>query len=535
LRAKASGIRGDVLVAILVGTLFTIAWIACTWRYGFDVADEGYYWYGAQRLLHGEIPMRDFMAYDIGRYAWTAALMGKLGDDGIFGARMGAGIYQLFTIPIGVLIALRAVNGQLGTLGKIILAAVMTALLNLWVYPYYKVFDYGTSILIVAMLAIMMTSQRANSWFGAGLILGVAAIMGRNHGVYGAFAALLLSGFLLLKQDRRAVLAKPMLAFVAGTIVGFSPTFVMAVLIDGFAGGFIESVHELIRSGATNLSLPVPWPWTFSKSHLRWIDWATGVTKGLSFIAIVLMPIIAILALVRRPLAQFRTVHTVILCSSFASIAYAHYAYSRADLTHLALSIAPLILALPSVAALVGHPIAMATALLGVSILVLAPEVPYLAQPLLKKPLTTTSIIGTNLYVPSWINARLQSAEYVFATIPNARDSFLAIPDSPGLYAIYKKKMQIWEIYSLWPRDPSFERAELSRLQVNAPQVIFLSNHALDGRPELRYSSTHPILYQWIVDNYRPEPALQKSPNPPWEVYVRKSSDRMSRPDAPLQ
>ncbi|MET0961759.1 MAG: hypothetical protein ABWY05_02940 [Noviherbaspirillum sp.] len=535
MRAKASSIRDEVLVAILVGTLLSIAWIACTWRYGFDVADEGYYWYGAQRLLRGEIPMRDFMAYDIGRYAWTAAIMGKLGDDGIFGARMGAAIYQLFTIPIGVLIALRAVNGQLGTFEKIIFAAILTALLNLWVYPYYKVFDYGTSILIVAMLTLMMTSQCTQSWFGAGLILGIAAIMGRNHGVYGAFAALLLSGFLLLKQDRSAVLTKPMLAFVAGTIVGFSPTFVMAMLIDGFAGGFIESVRELVRGGATNLSLPVPWPWTFSKSHMGWLYWATDVTKGLAFIAIVLVPIVAILALMRRPLGQFGTVHNIILCSSFAGIAYAHYAYSRADLTHLALSIAPLILALPGIAALVGHPIAMATTLLGVSILALAPGVPYLAQPILKKPLTTISVSGTNLYASPWINARLQNAEHVFEFIPNARDSFLAIPDSPGLYAIYKKKMQIWEIYSLWPRDPLFERSELSRLQVNAPQVIFLSNHALDGRSELRYSSTHPILYRWIVDNYRLEPALQESPHPPWEVYVRKSSDRMLRSERSLQ
>lgn len=526
------------MLAILVGTLLTAAWIACTWRYGFDLADEGYYWYGAQRLLHGDMPMRDFMAYDIGRYAWTAALMRQLGDDGIFGARMGAGLYQLLTVPVGVLVALRAASGQhgqLGNLGKIILAAMVTALLNLWVYPYYKVFDYGTSILIVAMLVLMMTSQRARSWFAAGLILGVAAMMGRNHGVYGAFAALLLAAFLLLKQERRAVLAKPMLAFVAGTIIGFSPTFVMAALIDGFAAGFIESLRELVRSGATNLSLPVPWPWNFSKAHLRWLDWGTGVTKGLAFIAILVVPIAAILALVRRPLAQFRPVHIVILCASFAGIAYAHYAYSRADLTHLALSIAPLILALPSIAVLAGHPIVMSTALLGVSILVLAPEVPYLAQPLSRTPSTTATINGTDIYVPNWINARLQSAKQVFATVPGARDNFLAIPDSPGLYAIYKQKMQIWEIYSLWPRDPSFERSELSRLQVNAPKVIFLSNQALDGRPELRYSSTHPILYQWIVDNYRLDPALQASANPPWEVYARKASERMSGAGVPLQ
>lgn len=518
---KVSGMRSDISIAILVGTLLTVVWISLTWRYGFDIADEGYYWYGAQRMLHGEIPIRDFMAYDIGRYVWSAALMRQLGDDSIFGARMGAALYQTCTVVIGVLLALRAANGQIGTPGKVIFATVVTILLNLWVFPYYKVFDYGTSILIVAMLTLMLTSMSAKRWFGAGLILGMAAIMGRNHGVYGAFAGLLLLAFLLTKQDRPAVLVKPALAFVAGTIVGFSPTFVMAVFIDGFANGFITSVRDLISSGATNLGLPVPWPWTVPKSDQGWLIWGIGVAKGLAFIAIVFVPSAVIIALARKPLVQFRPVHTIALCASFAGIAYAHYAYSRADLTHLALSIAPLMLIFLSLGALLKRSIPVSIVLLGVSILTLAPETPFLAHPLLNKRLITISINGTTLHTFPGIDANLRSAEDIFATLPHARDSFLALPNAPGLYAINKKKMQIWEIYSLWPRDRAFEARELARLQLAPPQVIFLSDHALDGRPELRYSRTHPVLYQWIVDNYQPVPSLSKFSDQPWKVYVR--------------
>jgi hypothetical protein len=521
LTANASGLRSDISVASLVGTLLTVVWILSTWRYGFDIADEGFYWYGAQRMLHGEMPMRDFMAYDVGRYAWSAALMRLLGDDGIVGARMGAALYQICTVVVGVLLALQAADRQIGTFGKVIFAAVVATLLNLWVHPYYKVFDYGTSILIVAMLALMLTSQSSKRWFGAGLILGVAAIMGRNHGVYGAFAGLLLLAFLLIKQGRPGGLVKPALAFVAGTIIGFSPTFVMAVLIDGFASGFIASVRDLISGGSTNIGLPVPWPWTVARASAGWLFWGMGVAKGLCFIAIVFAPFAAIIALARKPLVQFRPVDTITLCASFAGLAYAHYAYSRADLTHLALSIVPLLLILVSLGALLGRAIAMSVALLAVSILTLAPEKPFLAQSLLKQRLATISINGSTLHVFPGVAARLRSAERVFAAVPHARDSFLALPDAPGLYAINKKKMPIWEIYSLWRRDRAFEAPELARLQSAPPQVVLLSDHALDQRPELRYSSMHPVLYQWIVDNYQPGPALPDSSEESWKIYVR--------------
>jgi len=71
---------------------------------GISTGDEGFLWYGAQRVLRGEVPLRDFYSYDPGRYYYVAMIMTLLRNDGIIALRIANAIIQAMGLFLALML-----------------------------------------------------------------------------------------------------------------------------------------------------------------------------------------------------------------------------------------------------------------------------------------------------------------------------------------------------------------------------------------------------------------------------------------------
>jgi hypothetical protein len=490
------------------------------------LADEGYYWYGAQRVLQGEVPLRDFMSYDVGRYYWAAAFMGLMGDDGLFAARLSAVVYQTFGTLLGVFICLLALQRQ-GVV-RWLFALLAAFILTIWTIPYYKVYDHAISIIIVAMLVLMLKTAKPAAWLFAGICLGIAAIMGRNHGVYGAVASIFVISALLVLAPSRRALAGLCGYFVLGVLIGFSPMLIMMLTIDGFAAAFINNIVLMFKYGATNIALPVPWPWSVKLGGLGVIWTTVTIFTGIGFIFLLAFPLVGILALAFKHFDLNGDARKVFVATIAAAIPYAHYAYSRSDLIHLSLGIFPALIGVMATGGLMKglRPLVLVVSLLGVSLVTLCTSNAYLSHSLIKMDYVKTDIAGEKLWISRGLSERLQLIIGELKELTNTSGKFLALPNMPSIHAIFRTKMPIWEIYSLFPRDRDFEMAEIKRLESSLPELVLLSDRALDGNPNFRYSRMHPLTYAWIISRYRSSDDNPKLEDFKLKVYLLDRSTK---------
>lgn len=463
-----------------------------------NFADEGFLWYGAWRTAAGEVPLRDFQAYDPGRYYWVAAWSALVGD-GILGVRIAVAAFWAVGLTFGLLAARRAVSSWW-------MLAGVGVILTLWLFPRWA-FEPALAMAAVFFATCLLERPSLARHLAAGVFVGVAAFFGRNHGLYAllSFAAVIAcqgrSG-----ADRRRRSA----ALAAGVVIGSLPLLAMLALIPGFATAYLGSVVDLFRLGTTNLTLPVPWPWLENYAAMPAVEALTRALYTGCFVAMPLLFAVGVVGLLRRkpPLEPARA---LFLAAVVVGIPYMHYAFSRADFIHLASSIHPWLIALVAVPALLAPrrapwaAAAIGTFLVALSFLTVARLSPLgfkLAAP--ADAYVQRAVAGEMLWLSRDDDAFLARIEAQRLDHLGAAEGVLIAPHLPGVYRILGRPSPVAEIYFLFDATAGEQARMIGQLEDRQVQWIVLSEDSIDGMDERRLAHTHAHLWNYLRTSYAP-------------------------------
>jgi len=497
--AVASTASRLLLAAVLSAGLVAGSFI---WQshYGFNIGDEGFLWYGAQRVMAGDVPIRDFMAYDPGRYYWSAALMAIFRDDGILALRAAVALFQFLGLFAGLLLLMRKQPRPDAVL--ITLAAVTLAV---WMFPRHKLFDISLSIALIGVLTLVVKQPSPRRFFAAGAGIGLIAVFGRNHGIYGVAGLLGAAIYLACRRPNIRELGSNLICCGCGIVAGYLPILVLAVAAPGFAASFWQTVRAIFERG-TNLPLPVPWPWLVPVTQLPPATAAAEVLTGILFIAILGFGVVSFLWVIGQALRQ-RPVPPELVASSVLVLPYAHFAFARADYGHLAQGIFPFLIGvfvllqgLPRMARRTA-----AFAMAAASLLIMLPHHPGW-ECRVTWACATAEAGGSRLKVDRDTANELAMLNDAVGRYAADGRSFMATPWLPGAYALFKRKSPVWEIYALFPASDELQRQEIERIKAAQPGLVVVQDAPLDGRDDLRFRNTHPLIEQFIRDNFDPVP-----------------------------
>ncbi len=484
---------------------------------GFSLWDEGFLWYGAQRVIAGEVPIRDFMAYDPGRYYWSAMFMHFLGDTDIMTLRTAIAVFQVLGLFTGLLLIARSFTHR--SKNTLLFLMLSAAILILWMFPSHKLFDISLSIFLLGILTFLIEHPSNPRYFITGIGLGLIAVFGRNHALYGVVSTLGVMIWLAFNASKSTSFIQALLYWATGVLVGFTPMLLMIAFVPGFAKAFWESIYFLYEQKATNLPLPIPWPWKVDFSSVSLYKGIRDVLIGLFFIGLLAFPIFG-MAWAGFQRFKKRPLPPTFVAAIFLALPYAHCAFSRAGISHLAQSIFPLLMGslifLSSQKAWVKW--SLTIILFSASFWVMYPVHPA-GKCQISQRCIPVEISGSHLQVDKKTVKEINLIRQAVAQHAPDQQNFIIAPFWPGAYSLFARKSPLWEIYALFPRSKTFEQKEIERLKVAKPAFALLFDFALDKREALRFKHTHPLIYQYILDHFEPKPGSHSSR---YQIYTAK-------------
>ena len=452
--------------------------------------DEGFLWYGSQRMVAAALPMRDFFGYDMPRYIWNALVMLIVGSKGIYALRLAIALCEWVTLTIVCVIF---TTFHVRWRPVVVLLGIVTILF--WLYPRHKIYDHVIIWLMMVVFWWWLVNPTNQRTFWAGVVVGVAAMIGRNHGVYAVCAGSLLMGYVWWSPMRWTQRLRLALTWGVGIVVGFTPMILMMVAVPSFGQGYLEGLRILFGLGKTNLPLPIPWPWRQTN--------VTAMLIGLWFVVPAVTYVVTIGVVFWRRWHN-NTISVGVLVAAVVGLVYLQVGYSRADMPHLAQGIAPFIALVVLLTVYLPQrlQIAVMLVLCNWSASVnwnAAWQSTWLSSNTNRQEVTAT----TQLTVPNAVANQLALIAAIQQKYNPLNEAFVVTPYWPGAYALWQKQSPLYNTYILFPFDEAAQNREISALQQANPRFILIDDSTIDNQKQLRFIVNYALVDTYIRANYQ--------------------------------
>ena len=450
-----------------------------------NLADEGYLWYGVQKVFEGKTPVLDFESYDPGRYYWSA-LFFHFWRPGLVPLRLAEAFFQCLGLLAGLWIARRhlASRTELG---------LLALLLGTWMFPHFKFFDCALpAIAIFAASRLIECDSPRQVWMVWSLV-GLVYGMGRNHGLYLGLACACVT--LIRGLEKRWRFSHWGWA-LRGLALGCLPFLFWLTLTPGTLRAYETMVFHYYAFEKTRaLTLPIPWFWNLGQEAGSWPEKATLA------LAANLLPCFYFLW-IRRFWKNRRAADSLdrtLLACGLVGLLYLHYFYSRADLEHLAVALGPFLLGFSCWQASLRlfSPVFLTSFFL-LSFFWLAGPYHFFPAHAAQRGAFVEYPIGRDKILINPSQADLLNSVSAILASRAPGDGFAAWPGFPGLYAIFNLDSPTWAIYPILPATLSEQQQMVSQLQANHVRWILMENAKLDGQENLRFSQTHPLVWNYL-------------------------------------
>ncbi|BAO45315.1 hypothetical protein [Thiolapillus brandeum] len=490
---------------IFLSVMLVVSMFLLKGNINLNLGDEGHLWYGAIQTAQGAVPILDFRSYDPGRYYWTAGWSQILGS-GLISLRISNALFQIIGLALGLLAISRIITNRL-------LLVLIGLLFIVWMYPWYKLYEHSLALAAVYFALLLTENPSIKRHFIAGVLVGISAFFGRNYGVYFFISFLSLIIFIRIKSENDNLLNK-LGIWLSGIVTGYLPMFVMIIFIPGFLNSFVESVRLIFSPGAPVLPTPIPWPWTLKFSSLTSLDDLRTCVISLMFILIPVFYLWSVIYFFRSRLDLSTPGARLTVASVFIGIPLMHHAAVRSGFPHLAQSIHPFLITLIALPFALNEKhrtwVASGSAVL-ILIMTLTTIVPTEAVQAVKKfqalnsdesSIVSYKLVEDSVWIPKHYAKYIELIREFAERNLGENENILIAPYEPGLYPILGKTSPTWDPYPLFPAKPEHQRQIIISLHKKNVKWALISNKAMDGMSQRRFSNTHNIVWQYLMDNY---------------------------------